>query len=429
MSRLPGRASTGTRPSSSALPRPLPARALQGLHPRLARAAASRYSTDAPDRGAPRPRARGLPTELDASLARSSGDPHQRVHGADRSLLPRRDGRLPAGPGAGRRRPGRSQLLDGARVLAGRAGRAAHADGRAARGLVGAPLVLGRGRLAGGQRGQRRDGRRAGVGRPGRPPRCCSGTCPGGSRSQGGHGPDSPAGAGTSAQSGLGAADPAEATRDGGSDDAPPTRIRLVVGGVPRALASSRRVRVVARSVPSVGAKPVPSPLTELDELVEVRGGRVELTLPPLGAARGDGGRGLGGALAPVSPRPRSPRSTCRSATPPAPCRRCRRAPPSQRRRRAAPLRRSAVARRPGGQVRAPPRAGARPTAAAREATISVLVSSIGSRSTCGKTSPIVAVSTFSSSSWPSGWPAFTISTPPGASRSRHSSKNSRVAR
>ena len=48
-----------------------------------------------------------------------------------------------------------------------------------------------------------------------------------------------------------------------------------------------------------------------------------------------------------------------------------------------------------------------------------MLVSSIGSRSTVGNTSPIVAVSTFSRSSWPSGWPAFTITTPPGASRSR----------
>ena len=96
--------------------------------------------------------------------------------------------------------------------------------------------------------------------------------------------PDSPAGAGTSAQSGPGAADPAEATRDGGSDDAPPTRIRLEVGGVPRALASARRVRVVARSVPSVGARPVAGPFTELDEVVAVRGGRIEVTLPPLGA-------------------------------------------------------------------------------------------------------------------------------------------------
>ena len=65
-------------------------------------------------------------------------------------------------------------------------------------------------------------------------------------------------------------------------------------------------------------------------------------------------------------------------------------------------------------------RAGARRTAAASLATISVLVGSIGSRSTCGKTSPIVAVSTFSSSSWPSGWPALTISTPPGREAVAH---------
>ena len=129
MSRSPGPASTGTRPSTCALPRPLPAPALQGVDPRLARAARA-LSTDALDRGAPGRGARGLHSEPDASLARAAGDPHQRVHGADGSLLPRRGRRLPAGPGAGRRRPGRAQLLDRARVLAGGAGRAAHADRR-----------------------------------------------------------------------------------------------------------------------------------------------------------------------------------------------------------------------------------------------------------------------------------------------------------
>ena len=46
-----------------------------------------------------------------------------------------------------------------------------------------------------------------------------------------------------------------------------------------------------------------------------------------------------------------------------------------------------------------------------------------------GNAAPIVAVSTFSSSSCPSGWPMLITITPPGARRSRQSSKNSRVDR
>ena len=104
-----------------------------------------------------------------------------------------------------------------------------------------------------------------------------------------------------------------------------------------------------------------------------------------------------------VNPRPRSQRSTCRSAIRPAPGRPCR-----PRRRRAA--------RRGGGRRRARSglSASRRPGTAERSrsadsgaalATSRVLVTSIGSRITCGSASPIVAVSTFSRSSSPSGWP------------------------
>ena len=160
---------------------------------------------------------------------------------------------------------------------------------------------------------------------------------------------------------------------------------------------------------------------------------------PPSGAprasprscrARTSGSSSLFESTAPrsVPSPPRSPRSTCRSATPPAPCRRCRPCRP----RSGGPIR--AAAARGGraqadGQARRSRRRSRAADTGRSLATISVLVSSIGSRSTCGNTSPIVAVSTFSRSSWSSGWPAFTITTPPGASRSRTSSKNSSVAR
>lgn len=91
-------------------------------------------------------------------------------------------------------------------------------------------------------------------------------------------------GAGTSAQSGTRAASPAEAATDGGSDDAAPSRVRLELTGLPQSLRAAGRLRVVARRVPSVGARPVPRPRTDLDEVVEVRRGGLGVTLPPLGA-------------------------------------------------------------------------------------------------------------------------------------------------
>ena len=58
-----------------------------------------------------------------------------------------------------------------------------------------------------------------------------------------------------------------------------------------------------------------------------------------------------------------------------------------------------------------------------------VLVGSAGSRTTVPNTSAMVAPSTCSRSSEPSGWPALTTTTPPGRRRSRTSAKNSLVAR
>ena len=66
-----------------------------------------------------------------------------------------------------------------------------------------------------------------------------------------------------------------------------------------------------------------------------------------------------------------------------------------------------------------------RPRTAASDAIRIVFVSLTGSRATCLNTEPIVAVSTFSSRSEPSGWPTLMNTAPPGRSRSRASAKNS----
>ena len=92
-----------------------------------------------------------------------------------------------------------------------------------------------------------------------------------------------------------------------------------------------------------------------------------------------------------LTSRSRSRRSTCRSATPPAPCRRCRRRRPRAAARVAARRRRARSGRSAAGSVRDGRAAAARAESGDALATSSVLVSSIGSRITCGNTSPMVA--------------------------------------
>ncbi len=131
--------------------------------------------------------------------------------------------------------------------------------------LVGAPLVRGGRRRARGQHFEHRHGGSAGVGRRGSA-QVLLGHVP---LRAGGPAAPRPGstGAGTSAQSGTRAASPAEAATDGGSDDAAPSRVRLELTGLPQSLRAAGRLRVVARRVPSVGARPVPRPRTHLDEV------------------------------------------------------------------------------------------------------------------------------------------------------------------
>ena len=108
--------------------------------------------------------------------------------------------------------------------------------------------------------------------------------------------------------------------------------------------------------------------------------------------------------------------------------RRCR----PRRRPAAAPAApRSARDGRQRGRQRAARGGAACAAETARSAATSMRVASArpGRAATAAKTSPIVAPSTCSSSSQPSGWPTLMITMPPGASRSRASSKNSRVVR
>ena len=119
----------------------------------------------------------------------------------------------------------------------------------------------------------------------------------------------------------------------------------------------------------------------------------------------------LPSALLPLPrlPTPRPPhsrRSTCRSATRPAPCRPCRRCPLERAARAAC-----------GGHRHGRSRAGmprrrrrvARAGTRASVPTTCVFVSSLGSRTTFGTRRPSWRQDLLSRSSWPSGWPTFTI--------------------
>ncbi len=132
----------------------------------MARAARA-LSAHAFDRRAPGRGARRLRPEPALSVAGAARDPHQRVHGAVGPLLPGRDRLVPGGSRAGQRRPGGAQLLDRARVPAGRAHRDAGTRRDASIRLVGAPLVRGGRRRARGQHFEHRHGGSAGVGRRG----------------------------------------------------------------------------------------------------------------------------------------------------------------------------------------------------------------------------------------------------------------------
>ena len=124
-------------------------------------------------------------------------------------------------------------------------------------------------------------------------------------------------------------------------------------------------------------------------------------------------------------PRPRrTRRSTCRSATRPAPCRRCRRRRPSAAARAGRP-RRARAGRSAAGGVACAEQLVARGRRV-WEPISSVLVGldRVAQRRR-ERRGHRRAIRAFSSSSWPSGWPTLTITAPPGASRSRTSSKNS----